>query len=128
MSDPQERPLVLSSLPKTWILDLDGTIVRHNGYKDGGDEVLPEALRFLEGLDPDDMVVIITSRPGQCRDKTEAFLRQNGIRYDAIVWGAPFGERILVNDMKPSGLQTAYAVNCVRDGFAGVDYTIDGDL
>ncbi len=25
--------LILSTLPKTWIFDLDGTLLRHNGYK-----------------------------------------------------------------------------------------------
>ena len=34
----------MSILPKTWILDLDGTIVKHNGYiEDGFDTLLKEA-------------------------------------------------------------------------------------
>ena len=41
----------------------------------------------------------------------------NGIRYDAIVCGVPYGERILVNDRKPSGLTTAIAMNTERDVF-----------
>ena len=24
--------LVLSTLPKTWVFDLDGTLLKHNGY------------------------------------------------------------------------------------------------
>ena len=36
--------LSLSKLPHTWILDLDGTIVKHNGYKlDGKDSLLEGA-------------------------------------------------------------------------------------
>ena len=36
--------LVMSTLPKTWILDLDGTLVKHNGYKmDGEDSLLKGA-------------------------------------------------------------------------------------
>ena len=31
--------LVLSGLPHTWVLDLDGTIVLHNGYKMYGEDV-----------------------------------------------------------------------------------------
>lgn len=39
--------IVLSPLPKTWILDLDGTLVKHNGYKlDGHDTLLPGAREF----------------------------------------------------------------------------------
>jgi len=32
-----------------------------------------------------------------------------------IIFGLPQGERILINDMKPSGLITAYAINKNRD-------------
>ena len=122
--------LTLSALPKTWILDLDGTLVMHNGYlgPDGCDELLPGACEFLNGIGDDDMVIIVTSRTEELREATESFLSANGIRYDAIIWGAPYGERILVNDRKPSGLDTAYAINCDRDCFHGVDYVVDGSL
>ena len=30
-----------SNLDKTWIFDLDGSLVKHNGYKTGGEEILP---------------------------------------------------------------------------------------
>ena len=37
------KEIVLSSLGHTWILDLDGTLVKHNGYKiDGADSLLTE--------------------------------------------------------------------------------------
>ena len=32
--------IVMSTLPKTWILDLDGTVVKHNGYKIDGEDTL----------------------------------------------------------------------------------------
>ena len=39
----------LSPLGKTWILDIDGTIVKHNGYKiDGHDTLLLGAKEFLQ--------------------------------------------------------------------------------
>ncbi len=118
--------MILSPLPKTWIFDLDGTLLKHNGYKtDSGDVVIPEAKDFLNRLDVNDRVIILTARPLSSREQTETFLKQNGIRYDLILWDMPAGERILINDMKPSGLITAYAVNCPRDGFEGVEFTID---
>ena len=41
----------VSSLGKTWILDIDGTIVKHNGYKiDGEDSFLPGAEEFLKNI------------------------------------------------------------------------------
>lgn len=108
--------IVLSSLPKTWILDLDGTLVKHNGYKlDGHDTLLPGAREFLANIGPEDMVVILTSRTEGYRAMTEEFLRENGIRYDYIIFNAPYGERIVINDKKPSGLETAIALSEERN-------------
>ena len=108
--------IVLSSLPKTWILDLDGTLVKHNGYKiDGHDTLLPEVKNFLTNIRQDDMVIILTSRAEKYREQTVDFLLKNDIKYDHIVFNAPYGERIIVNDKKPSGLQMAVAINTERD-------------
>lgn len=46
-----------------------------------------------------------------------AFLQEQGIRYDEILFGMPMGERIVVNDRKPSGLEMAVALNMDRDPF-----------
>lgn len=106
----------MSALPKTWILDLDGTIARHNGYKlDGADSLLADADRLLSQIQEEDMVIFVTSRKKKYQEMTERFLEENSIRYDHIIYEAPYGERILVNDKKPSGLRMAYAINTTRD-------------
>ena len=106
----------VSPLPKTWILDLDGTLVKHNGYKlDGHDTLLPGAREFLSNIHEEDLVIIVTSRTEQYRALTLDFLREQNIRYDHIIFDAPYGERILVNDRKPSGLTMSIAVNFKRD-------------
>lgn len=106
----------MSTLPKTWILDLDGTIVKHNGYKIGGTDILLEgADRLLSQIKENDMVIFITSRKREYQEMTERFLDGQGIRYDHIIYEAPYGERILINDRKPSGLAMAYAINTKRD-------------
>lgn len=108
----------MSKLGHTWILDLDGTIVKHNGYKiDGYDTFLPGAEKFLQSIPEGDMVLFLTSRTKEYAKVTEEFLREHEVHYDLIVYGAPYGERVLVNDAKPSGLRTAVAVNTVRDVF-----------
>lgn len=108
--------LEMSALPKTWVLDLDGTIVKHNGYKvDGKDTLLDGVREFLSQIRSDDMVIFVTSRKKEYKDITENFLIENNIRFDYIIYEAPYGERILVNDRKPSGLQMAYAINTERD-------------
>jgi hypothetical protein len=118
--------LTLSPLGHTWLLDLDGTIVKHNGYKlDGHDTLLAGAEEFLRSIPDGDMIVFITSRTGEYQDSTESFLARHDIRFNHIVYNAPFGERILVNDRKPSGLDTAVAVNVERDEFCGLNFEID---
>lgn len=121
--------IIVSPLGKTWILDLDGTIVKHNGYKlDGADSLLPGAKEFFESISSEDMVIFVTSRTRDVAEQTETFLVENGIRYNAIVYGAPYGERILVNDNKPSGLQTAIAVTPDRDNFMQTEFVVDERL
>ncbi len=88
--------LTLSPLGHTWLLDLDGTLLKHNGYKlDGYDTWLDGALAFLQSIPACDMVVFITSRTPEFREITERFLAEHGVHYDHIIYGAPFGERIL---------------------------------
>lgn len=113
-----EHSLILSTLPKTWIFDLDGTLLKHNGYKtDGEDTLLVGAKEYLDGLPEGDKVVILTSRTESCREETLRFLDCHEIRFDQILFDMPMGERILVNDRKPSGLDMAVALNLDRDKF-----------
>lgn len=110
--------LVLSTMAKTWFFDLDGTIVKHNGYKtDGKDTLLSGSKQYLEGLPDCDKVVLVTSRTEEYREETLRFLKENHIRYDEILFNLPMGERIIVNDRKPSGLDMAVALNVERDQF-----------
>lgn len=119
----------VSHLPKTWILDLDGTLVKHNGYKlDGHDTLLPGAREFLANIHEEDLVIIITSRTEEYRAQTMEFLRNQAIRYDHIIFAAPYGERILINDRKPSGLTTAIAVNTQRDKICNIHVMVDEAL
>ena len=114
--------LTLSTLPKTWVLDLDGTILKHNGYKiDGVDTLLPGAKDYLDQIPAEDYILILTSRTDEYRNQTISFLKENGIRYNEILFNIPMGERIVVNDRKPSGLDMAFAINMDRDKFVAVN-------
>ena len=120
-----ENKLTLSTLGHTWLLDLDGTIVKHNGYKiDGRDSLLDGAKEFLESIPEGDKIVFLTSRKVEYKDQTEKFLKENSIRYDEILFDLPYGERILLNDKKESGLVTGVAINKTRDSieFPVVEY------
>ena len=121
--------IIVSALPKTWILDLDGTIVKHNGYKlDGYDTLLPGAMEFLNGIHFEDLVVILTSRKEKYRQQTIDFLKEQNIRYDHIIFDVPYGERIVVNDKKPSGLRTAVTVCTKRDETLDFCFEVDISL
>lgn len=111
--------LQLSDLPKTWFIDIDGVVFRHNGYKslaDGGyEKLLPGVAEFFSHLSHDDRIILCTSRTEDARARTEASLDRCGVRYDLLLMGLPVGERIVINDTKPRGLETAVALNIPRD-------------
>lgn len=110
--------LILSTLPKTWIFDLDGTIVEHNGYKEYGyDVLLPGAKEYMDRIPKEDVIIILTSRKKEYKSSTIDFLNVNQIRYDKILFDMPMGERIVVNDRKPSGIDMSVALNINRDEF-----------
>lgn len=114
-----EQEMILSTLPKTWIFDLDGTLVKHNGYlTDGQDVLLDGAREYLAGIPAEDTVLILTARDEAYEKTTKDFLDRNQIRYDRILFRMPAGERILVNDRKPSGISMAVAIDMDRDVFA----------
>lgn len=120
---------MLSPLPKTWIFDVDGTLLVHNGHlREQGDEVLPGVQELFSQISPNDKVVLLTARKEVLREHLESFLNDNGIRFDVILYGMPMGERILMNDKKPSGLVTAYAVNKERDAPLDLNIVIDETL
>lgn len=125
----EEHELTLSTLPKTWIFDLDGTLVKHNGYLiDGYDTLLPGAAEFLSKIPDEDIIIIMTARKSQYQIDTELFLNQNQIRYDNIIFDTPVGERILINDKKNSGMRTAYAINVNRNSMPSIVLKYDLNL
>lgn len=118
--------LTLSSLPHTWILDVDGTIVKHNGYKiDGYDTLLAGVKEFFASLPSQDRVILLTARKAGYLPALKDFLTKNQIRYDHIITDVPMGERILVNDNKPSGLCMSFAISKERNYPLCIPFTIN---
>ena len=97
---------------------MDGTLLKHNGYKlDGKDTLLDGVKEYLDELPKEDKIIILTSRLEEYGEMTIEFLREQEIRFDQILFEMPMGERILVNDRKPSGVDMAVALNLERDSF-----------
>ena len=121
--------LEFSELSKTWIIDVDGTIVKHNGYKiDGFDTLLEGVKEFFATIPPNDKIILLTARKNEYLEDLKFFLKNNNIRYDFLLTDMPMGERILINDRKPSGLDTAFSVNKNRDEKFQLIYQINKNL
>jgi len=109
-------PFELSeNLGHTWIIDVDGTIAEVNQPPYKNDKLLPGVKEMWAQIPKDDMIVIMTARPKDIQEQTLQFIRDNGLRYDLAIFGIHHGERIVVNDNKPGGLQTAIAWNVKRN-------------
>ena len=125
----EKKQLRLSPLGHTWFLDFDGTLVEHNGYKTGEDKLLAGAKEFLDSIPKQDYILITTAREKEAREKTVAFLKKHNIRYNEILFEMPMGERILINDDKPSGLKCAYCYAPKRNqGLEEIEIVIDEEL
>jgi hypothetical protein len=53
------------------------------------------------------------------RKATEEQLARLGVFYDQLIMGIGGGDRILINDNKPDGRETAFAINLERN--KGID-------
>ena len=83
---------------------------------------------LIRKIDKNDKVILLTARKEEYLEDLKEFLRKNQIRYDYLITDMPQGERILVNDRKLSGLNTAYAINKDRDEKLNLEYEINEEL
>lgn len=107
-----------TELGKTYFLDIDGTLVTHNGHLNGNEiSLIPESLEFLQQVSSNDLVCLTTARHAdevaQVLDLVINAL-PSGTEVKVLA-DLPKGERILVNDRKPSGLCMAYALSPDRN-------------
>jgi len=132
MSDPQkpsDSGLCLSPLPHLWLIDIDGTLVTHNGHLSGQECLLEGVKDFWQAIPAGDTIVLLSARPCTWREPTLAWLTAQGLRFDQALFGLPTGERILINDKKNSGMNTALALNLKRNaGPGGISVMIDSNL
>jgi hypothetical protein len=124
-----KKSIALSPLAHTWLIDLDGCVLEHNGHLRGEDVLLPGVREFWQQIPDTDVVILLTSRSEAQGGVTRAALQRFGLRYDRVIFGLPFGERVLINDSKPSGLVTALGISLLRDvGMTDLEIAIDPGL
>jgi hypothetical protein len=114
-----------NNMSHTWFVDLDGTVLVHNGSITQPDRLLPGTREFWDSIPGTDVIVITTARPRALAEKTLEFLEDNDLRFDYAIFDLPVGERIVVNDVKPQGLKTALAVNLTRDAGPNIEIELD---
>ena len=119
--------LILSPLQHTWIFDVDGTLVKHNGYLiDGYDTLLNSVKETFDKIPQEDTIILLTAREDKYIGDLKKFLKENNIRFDYLLSNIPTGERILINDIKPkTNLITAYSINKKRDDKLSINFKID---
>lgn len=114
----------LDSRPKTILLDIDGTILKHQGRLDRvlrQTELLPGTLEKLHEWDQRGYhLILLTGRRESQRAETERQLAALGIYYDHLIMGLGGGVRVLINDAKPGSEEaTAIAITLPRDQGVG---------
>lgn len=109
------KNLQYANLNKTWIIDIDGTIIKHNSHLNGQNVLLDSVKDFWNSISKKDQIILVTNRNKKYKKETTQFLKKNNLRFDNIIFEVGSGQRILINDIKPSGLKTAFSFNVKRD-------------
>lgn len=107
----------MSDKSRTWFIDFDGTLVMQKSHTGDRDYILPETIEFFKNhVRNDDFVVVTTARQSkEHKDRISRFMSAHGLKCDHILCDLPTGPRIVINDTKPSGAETAYSVKLKRD-------------
>ena len=107
--------------PKTIICDIDGTLVEHVNPATAANsshnmKLLPDTLEKLMEWEANGYkIILLTGRKESMRNITKTQLSKVGIFYDQLIMGVGGGIRYLINDYKPSGEESAFAINVKRN-------------
>jgi len=111
----------MESRPKTIFCDIDGTLVKHDPPSltcrpDYKMQLLDGTIEKLLDWDKKGYNIILTTgRKEGFRKLTEKQLSEAGIFYDLLIMGIGGGCRYVINDTKPDGNNSAFAINTVRN-------------
>jgi histidinol phosphatase-like enzyme len=118
---------MISSKP-TIFCDIDGTLVKHAPLTDSAKkthklELLPGTIEKLTDWEKNGFRIVLTTGRKECtRAATEQQLQEAGIFYDQLIMNIGGGARYLINDDKPDGQKTSFAISLKRnEGISGVE-------
>jgi hypothetical protein len=106
---------------KTLFLDIDGTLVHHENpsvtSKPDHEMVVLEGTvdKILQWNKKGYTIILTTGRKESNREITVKQLQKAGIFYDQLIMGIGRGPRVVINDIKPNGMTTAYSINLERN-------------
>ena len=112
---------------KTIFIDIDGTLLTHNGDLScqilSDCSVLPGAVEKINDWNRKGYHIIMTTGRKECmRQLTKDQLFKSGLFYDQLVMGIGGGSRVLVNDLRANGDQSAFVYQPKRnEGIAGLN-------
>lgn len=106
--------------PSTIFLDIDGTLLKHQGSlsKTG---IMPPVLldNVHDKLDQWDKkgyrIILITGRKESMREITEKQLKLVGINYDQLIMGVGNGPRYMINDSSEESQETVFGITVERN-------------
>ena len=117
-----------SSYPPAYFLDIDGVLIDHCGNmqdqllgKKGQSSYLKVFEFFEEAYKADAKIILCTGRKESERNNVVSLMKTLGIQYDTLIMGMPRGPRIVINDRKPDGTPTAFAILTDRNSFDWVE-------
>ena len=119
--------IIMCDRPKTIFCDIDGTIWKHLGdvslQNSVSNILLPnvkEAIRDWESKCY--KIILTTGRKESLRSVTELELTRLGIVYDQLIMGIGGGSRVLINDLRANGDQSAFVYQPKRnEGIGSID-------
>jgi hypothetical protein len=121
---------MLDSYPKTYFIDIDGTIVPNLTLEDLEEytkipnyiqDLLPGVKKFFTNLHRNDVVIFTTARENKYKELTERSLRHHRIKYNQLIMDLPAGQRFLINDTVNIFFKKSIAINVLRNaGFGDV--------
>tara|TARA_R100001377_G_scaffold85281_1_gene71227 strand:+ start:9615 stop:10151 length:537 start_codon:yes stop_codon:yes gene_type:complete len=112
---------------KTLFIDIDGTMFKHQGTFSDIALKTPQLMpgvrdKMNEWCSNECTIILTTARRESLRAKTEKQLNDLGVPYDHLVMGIGKGKRIIINDRRPNGDDTAASVNIKRnEGFENIE-------
>jgi len=105
---------------KTIFCDIDGTLIEHFGSLHSQIKEDPVLLsgsldKLSEWESKGYNIILTTGRKPSNRNRIEKQLDDLGIFYDQLIMGIGGGQRVLINDRKPNGTDTAFSYNVDRN-------------